>query len=88
MTDAPERIWAWTSGQAAGIFDTNSHNNAQATEYIRADLYPSPEVVKELVEAARELTEAFAKSIGDRKHSGWATIRRTRAVLAKLEGEG
>lgn len=38
--NAPERIWAWTSGQAAGIFDTSFHDNiSNATEYVRADIY-------------------------------------------------
>ena len=34
----PDRIWAWTSGQAAGLFDTSFHDNiASAIEYIRRD---------------------------------------------------
>jgi len=43
----PERIWAWTSGQAAGIFDTSFHETpGSATEYVRADLAAVPAQVR------------------------------------------
>jgi len=42
--------------------------------------------VAELVEAAGELADAFAKQIGDRKHSAWPVIRRVRAALARIGG--
>jgi hypothetical protein len=38
-----------------------------------------------LVEAAGDLADAFAKQIGDRKHSAWPLIRRVRAALAKIK---
>ena len=45
----PDRIWAWTSGQAAGLFDTSFHDDrANATEYVRADLCEASIILAEV----------------------------------------
>ena len=76
MTDAPERIWAWENHDGLGSSrGWNLQTSFNAQEYIRADLSPSPEVVKELVEALRWYS-------GDPSSQGDVA----RDALAKLEG--
>ena len=77
----PDRIWAWTSGQSAGLFDTSFHDNiASATEYIRRDpavLAALPEVqaliaARDAAMRAEGMREgvAMAWALGWRKRSG------------------
>ena len=83
MTDAPERICdqcnetdpyrqavCWLSG--CGIEP-------------RADLTPSPEVVKELVEALR-VAKTYIVSEASGSAKAYADLEKVNAVLAKLEG--
>ena len=86
MTEAPERIWA-TSDNRNGSWtceEMPAKWGAKTTAYIRADLSPSPEVVKELVEAAKAV-------LGNTNENGEGVVLivhllRLRAILAKLEG--
>ena len=102
MTDAPERIWAFRTADFIAGIECGSWTEIEAakgsTLFIRADLTPSPEVVKELVEAAKAFRHAVCGDTGFaaavRLHSGnaypWPSLDLAdewlTAVLAKLEG--
>lgn len=102
-TKAPERIWAETISHSLlhAWVEGNWHSDEGAfggVQYIRADLTPSPEVVKELVDAAKAFRHAVCGDTGFaaavRLHSGnaypWPSLDLAdewlTAVLAKLEG--
>ena len=83
MTDAPERIWA-TSDNRNGSWtceEMPAKWGAKTTAYTRDDLPPSPEVVKELVEAAKFMVAGY-KADDDRTVQGFYALE---AALAKLE---
>lgn len=93
MTEAPERIWAypWTGKTNEGQWQT--FEAVGSTLFVRADLSPSPEVVKELVEALRQAHEALLWCARDGRMASpllhqypakWAA--EVGAALAKLEG--
>lgn len=91
MTDAPERIWAWvwnlpypSKANGRAEWSASDPDPRPSHEYIRADLSPSPEVVKELVDALELADAALSGADIDMKHV-WRKIKSALAN-AKLEG--
>lgn len=80
MSDMPERIWATEDADYCTKWPT-PHSKV---EYIRADLSPSPEVVKELVGALELADAALSGADIDMKHV-WRKIKPALAN-ANLEG--
>ena len=95
MSDALERIYYDPrDGYISGKIPTDHPAFAHCVGYIRADRSPSPEVVKELVEALREAHEALLWCARDGRMASpllpqycakWAA--EVGAKLAKLEAK-